>query len=559
MLSHLVIRNFAIIEHLEIAFHKGLTVLTGETGAGKSIVIDALNLILGGRASTDVIRTSEDEAVVEGIFELGKQHAARAAAILESEGIAPEKNQLLVRRIISRSGRNKVFVNGSLTSVSTLASVTRGLVDISGQHEHYSLMDEDRHLEILDAFGELLGDRDQVASDYDVVRRLLAEKRQLEADMRDRMHRIDFLKYQLVELDGAKLEEGEEERLNEEYLRLKNAEKIGGAVVGAAGHLYENEHSAGAAIGEAIELLRTVTTYDSSLEETIERLKEAKILVQDTARDLQYRDDIEEDPRRLDEVQSRLEKLKRLRRKHARDIDELIAYADEMRQELHRLENAEERGDQLEIEISRAREVALGSARALSKKRRKAAKKFSAAVESELEALNMGRTQFVLDIKPDDPGSEDANLTARGIDVVTFRIAPNVGEEPKPLSKIASGGELSRIMLAIKSVLAGRDDISTYIFDEVDSGISGETADRVGEKIRTTAADHQVLCITHLPQIASRGDHHYLIAKSVVAGRTQSTLTPLEMEGRVEEVARMLGGARVTSKTLEAARELIQR
>jgi DNA repair protein RecN (Recombination protein N) len=554
MLSHLVIRNFAIIEHLEIAFHRGLTVLTGETGAGKSIVIDALNLLLGGRASTDVIRTSEDEAVVEGIFELGKQHASRVTALLEAEGIAPESHQLLVRRIISRSGRNKVFINGSLASVSTLGLVTRGLVDISGQHEHYSLIDEDRHLEILDNYGGLRRERDQVASDYDAVRRLLAEKRELENDMRDRLQRIDFLKYQLAEIDQAKLEEGEEARLNEEYLKLKNAEKIGGAVLGAAGHLYENEYSAGAAITESIELLRTVTTFDPSLTETIERLEEAKIIVHDTARELQYRDDIDADPHRLDAVQSRLEKLKRLRRKHARDIDELIAYGAEMRDELRRLEGAEERGDELDAELERARGVALESARKLSEKRQKVATRFSKAVEGELAALNMGRTTFVLDFQ-----THDENLGPRGIDQVTFRIAPNVGEEPKPLAKIASGGELSRIMLAIKSVLADRDDISTYIFDEVDSGISGETADRVGEKIAATAADHQVLCITHLPQIASRGDQHYLIAKTVVKGRTQSTLTPLELEGRVEEIARMLGGARVTPKTLEAARELIQR
>ncbi len=554
MLSHLVIRKFAIIDHLEIAFHRGLTVLTGETGAGKSIIIDALNLLLGGRASTDVIRTSEDEAVVEGIFELRKQHASRVTAVLESEGIAPESNQLLVRRIISRSGRNKVFINGSLASVSTLALVTRGLVDISGQHEHYSLVDEERHLDILDAYGDLLKDRDQVASDYDTVRRLLAEKRELEADLRDRLHRIDFLKYQLTEIQAAKLEPGEEASLNEEYLRLKNAEKIGGAVVGAAGHLYENESSAGAAIAEAIELLRSVTSFDPKLEETIEQLKGAKIVVQDVARELQFRDDINADPRRLDEVQSRLEKLKRLRRKHGRDIEELIEHAAEMKAELNRLENAEERGEVLEAELEKARGVALDAARSLSEKRTKAAKRFSKAVEEELGALNMGRTTFVLENIPDEE-----RLSARGIDHVTFRIAPNEGEDPKPLSKIASGGELSRIMLAIKAVLADRDDISTYIFDEVDSGISGETADRVGEKIAATAADHQVLCITHLPQIASRGDHHYLIAKNVVDGRTQSTLTPLEIEGRVEEVARMLGGARVTAKTLEAARELIQR
>lgn len=563
MLSHLVIRNFAIIEHLEIPFYDGYTVLTGETGAGKSIIIDALNLLLGGRASTDVIRSDEDEAVVEAIFTPADARLETINARLEAEGIATGKD-LVVRRIVSRSGRNKVFVNGGLSTVSALAEVTRGLVDISGQHEHYSLFDVAQHVGMLDGFADVGALREAMGEAYGRVAELRRALDRIRKGVQERLNRIDFLRFQLSEIDEARLEAGEDDKLKEELDTLKHAEKIVDATRQAASLCYEGNSAAAEQLSEAIDQLGRAAQWAPQLAEMAERLEEARIGVEEVARELAtYNRDIDSDPARLDDVVERLELIKRLKRKHgAADVDMILAKAEDMRAELDELENAEERGGQLEEDLAQARQEALSIAKKLSQKRREAAGRLETQIEAELGDLNMKHTRFVVSFAPAElPAGDlaDAELTLgpEGFDQVEFLIAPNAGEEPRPLAKIASGGELSRIMLAFKTVLVERDAVETYVFDEVDTGIGGQTADVVGAKISGTADAHQVLCITHLPQIASRSDHHYLVEKLLEDGRTRSRIRPLDDEERVEELARMLGGTRVTAKTRDAARELL--
>ncbi|MEZ4458307.1 MAG: DNA repair protein RecN [bacterium] len=560
MLSHLVIRNFAIISHLEIPFHRGLTVLSGETGAGKSIVIDALNLLLAGRATTDVIRTDEDQAVVEGIFELGHQREA-VTETLHELGIETNEGQLLIRRIVSRSGRNKVFINGCLTTLNTLAEVTRGLVDISGQHEHISLMNPDRHVAMLDEFAVLADLGAVMRQQFAAVRQLRGELSTLRDNVRERLNRIDFLKYQLQEIDAAKLKLGEEEELERELQVLKHAEKIVDTTQRAESLLYTADGSANERVAEAIHLLTRVTSYDTNLEPLLARLNEAIYAIEDVSRELAgYNDQLDADPARLDHIQGRLEALKHLKRKHGVDVETILVEAAGMRAELQKLENSEERVAELEALLSKAEADAFKTAVKLSKERRQAALLLARSVEKELFDLNMPNARFQVRFEPEQIPSrvEDAHLSEGGLDTLEFLLAANAGEAPKPIQRVASGGELSRIMLAIKGVLAERDSIATYIFDEVDTGIGGSTADMVGAKIAETASDHQVICITHLAQIASRGQHHYLVEKVVNDAKTETIIRPLTAEERIEEIARMLGGARVTSKTREAAEELLQ-
>ena len=582
MLSHLVIRNFAIIEHLEIPFRDGYTVFTGETGAGKSIIIDALNLILGGRASTDVIRTDEDEAAVEGIFEADGARLERINAILEEQGIETA-DELLIRRRVRHNGRNKVFINGSLSTVTTLREVTRGLVDISGQHEHYSLLDADGHVDLVDQFGELQDRRSSMADAYGRVRDVRSKLEELQGDVRERLNRIDFLEYQLSEIDDAGLTPGEDEELQEEFNRLKHAEDIGESAQAALQVCYEGNNSAVEQLAEGLKRLREAARHDDSLEELVARLDEAKIEAEELSLELQdYLSGIEVDPGRLDAVVERIDLISRLERKHdVSDIEALLQRADEMREEIDRLQNAEARTEELEQELEDAERVAFDIARGLSEERRAAAERLRNHVEEELGDLNMKNTRFIAEFGPEEvpdadtelkgriqheadasetgqqPLLESLTLSERGFDEVEFLIAPNVGEEPRPLSKIASGGELSRIMLAIKSVLMERDEVGTYIFDEVDAGIGGTTADVVGEKIRRTADSHQIVCITHLAQIASRADYHYRVEKTEKGGRTHSTVEHLDEDERVDELARMVGGANVTGKTRDAAREML--
>ena len=583
MLTHLVIRNFAIIEHLEIPFHDGFTVLTGETGAGKSIIIDALNLLLGGRASTEVIRTQEQEAVVEGVFELGEGMHDAIQGRLDARGMCQGEGELIVRRILSRTGRNKVFVNGSPTTVGVLAELMEGVVDISGQHEHYSLLDAQRHVEILDDYAELGPLREQMSVAWEEVSRVRCAIRHIRQDARSRVGRIDYLRFQLEEIDAARLNVGEEEELEGRVDRLRHAERLRQAGQVSLQLLEDGEVNVSSQLSEAMGVLARVRAWDEGIEGHCERLDELMIGIEELARDLRsHLLDLEEDPGQLDVMIERLDEVKRLKRKHGDSIEQILLHAQQMRQELEELEQAEQRSHHLGADLQLAEANAYKIAGRLSRARRQAAQLLEHCLEEELEDLNMARTQFVVRFfpaqvpgqealeqagarGPGEVGEDDGvpgesgrlELGPRGFDVVEFLISPNLGEEPKPLAKIASGGELSRVMLVMKSALLERDRVGTYVFDEVDTGIGGTTADRVGMKIQKAATKHQVLCITHLPQIASRAQSHYLVEKVVACGRTQSRIRPLEQAERIEEVARMLGGVRVTDTTIEAAREMI--
>jgi DNA repair protein RecN (Recombination protein N) len=433
-------------------------------------------------------------------------------------------------------------------------------VDISGQHEHHSLLASERHVDVLDAFAELADDRQAMGEAYGKVSRLRSALTKLHQNISMRAQRIDFLRFQLDEIESVDPQQGEDEGSRQELSVLRNAEKLSSATRIAIKRLYDDQDSAVERVVTASTELVRAGAYDVRLAEHGARLEEARIVVEDVVRELQgYQDQFDADPRRLDKVQERLEELRRLERKHGGDIPAVLEAASQMRAELDDLENSEQRSAELEAELASAEDAAFDVALKLSRKRRAAAIVFAEAIETELCDLNMARTRFVVDFGMELPGTAaEVTVSAAGFDQVEFLIAPNVGEEPKSLSRIASGGEMSRIMLAIKTVHSDRDSIATYIFDEVDAGIGGETADMVALKLRGTASGHQVLCITHLPQIASRGHHHYRVEKRTADGRTQSTIRPLDTEERVDELARMLGGTRITDKTRDAARELLR-
>ena len=467
--------------------------------------------------------------------------------------------------------------------MTALRKVTRGLVDISGQHEHYSLLEAEGHVDIVDRFAELADEGRQMAEAYGEVRRLRGRLEELRGDVRERLNRIDFLEYQLSEIDEAAPEAGELEELQEEFNRLKHAEEIGESAQKALHVSYEGNDSAVEKLSVAQKHLADAARHDPELDELAERLDEARIEAEELSLELQdYLADVDVDPARLDSVIERMDLLNRLKRKHdAADLEDLVARADEMREEIDTLQNAEARTAELEDDLEEAERNAFEVARNLSEERRMAAERLQSRVERELTELNMESTRFIVrfdpeqlpeadaalagDIHHEEDASEDGQqsllqgltLSETGFDEIEFLISPNIGEEARPLAKIASGGELSRIMLAIKSVLMERDSVESYIFDEVDTGIGGTTADVVGEKIRRTADTHQTVCITHLAQIASRGDFHYRVEKTERDGRTHSKIEQLAPEERVEEITRMLGGSSASEKTREAARDLL--
>ncbi|MEL6178588.1 MAG: DNA repair protein RecN, partial [Myxococcota bacterium] len=516
MLTYVIIRDFAIIDHLEIAWGSGFSTLTGETGAGKSILINALNLILGGRASTDVIRAGAERAVVEATFELSPQRRAQIDPILTPQGIDCG-DELIIRRMVIRNGRNKAFVNGSVVSVSTLHEVTRGLVDISGQHEHYSLIDPEQHVTVLDNFGGLQDLAGRVASDIDRLGRLRSEVRRLVNSERERLARLDFLKFQLNAIDTHLLSPLQERELNEEVHMLRHAEMLREQTAEINQRLHDGQFAASDALGEASSTLTRLLRYDERLSPIVEILESARIQLDEAARELRgYTDKLNVDPERLEMLEETLYEHQQLKRKYGDDHDEIMERVEAMRAELKGLLQANNRIEQAKAEVKALQQQVMAEARTLSSARSKTAKQLKESVEAELSQLGMVHCRFAVQIEHRDGDGRSAtdltllgaeSLNARGLDVVEFMLRPNPGAGWGPLARIASGGELSRIMLAIKTGLMATDPIETYVFDEVDTGIGGATADIVGEKIKTVARNKQVICITHLPQIASYGNH----------------------------------------------------
>jgi DNA repair protein RecN (Recombination protein N) len=566
MLSELQIRDFAIIDELEISFSKGLNVLTGETGTGKSIIINAVNMILGDKASDDLIRTSAKEGIVEALFDIGGNEALDEK--LREKGFEG-KTSTVMKRVISRGGKSRAFINGSLATLTLLSAIGEEFLNIYGQHEHQSLQRHERHIDILDEFGGLMGLR---LIYQDRFRRLMQIKKEL-GELKAHEERIsrerELMTFQLGEIESAKLQPREDQCLTEERGVLTNAEKLLEHSGGAEHILYSGESSIVEKLNGVLERVRELVRIDPSVSPSVQSLESAIYQVEDVALSLRsYGQKVDVNPERLEEVEARLDEISRLKRKYGPTLSDIFAFKKKVEGELRGMATSKDRAGELESEEMKLEEEILSLAKGLTEKRSMIARRLEGEVEKELADLGMGKTRFQVLIEGVDKGITkevhgdlkigEFHLNAKGMDVVEFLISPNIGEALKPLSKIASGGELSRIMLAMKTILAEMGAGQTLIFDEVDAGIGGATAEVVGRKLHALSRRHQVLCVTHLPQIACFADTHHFVSKETKGGRTITRVQRLEGDGIADEIARMLGGVRITSRTRAHAREMIE-
>ena len=560
MLVELSVKNVVLIDRLVLELTPGFNVLTGETGAGKSMLVDALGLVLGGRARPDIVRGGEREAEVEALFEIAPE--SRIAAKLEAAGV-PCDRELVIRRVVQAEGRSRAFVNGRICTVAQLAELAPELCDIASQHESVSLTDPNCHLEYLDAFGKLDDAREALGQEVDELARVAKELESVRDAERGRAEREDFLAFQLREIEELAPERGEESELENERGRLRHAEKLGKASRGAADRLYEGEGAICDELGRLGADLDQAAEIDSSLAPLARSIESARSELADAARALgRYAESVESNPARLGEVEERLFRLQKLLRKHGPTTADLLAFKDSIAREIEGFARSVDRAEELTIARERSLAKAGSLARALSKKRRDAAEKLADAVGRELALLGMGRARVIVDVAPtaNIAGSlevDGARLTRSGLDRVEFLIAPNKGEDPRPLRRIASGGELSRALLALKRVLAEKGPAGLYVFDEVDAGVGGAIAEVIGRSIAEVARHRQVLCITHLAQIAALADTHYVVDKSEARGRTTTSLKKLDDRARVDEIARMIGGVKIGDAARRAAAEML--
>ena len=564
MLKELSIRNFAIIDDLRIRFSPGFTILSGETGAGKSILINAVNLLLGSRASATLIRTGCDTAELEALFNLPLD--TKAAMILAEHGYPVDKN-LLIRRTISRSDSNRIYIGGRLATMQLLGAVTENLASISGQHAHQSLLKEDQHLMILDQFADLLLLRQKHVDNYRLVSTQMDRVNKLKALKDRQIEKNDLLQFQKMEIESAAISEEEEANLEQERIRLKNSEYLFQSVHQAVEELYSRQGSVTEQADVVHRNLEKAAGIDSALASRVKQLSEINYQLEDLATDLRdYLKTVQMDESRLEWVEERLDLINKLKRKYGGSVKSTIDHLVTISQKLTELGNLDEEIAKAEQELSASHRQLIDLSTRLSKLRKSAAKELAEKVEKELANLNMPQTQFkvAMNSLPADKQTDrclqagSQQIFETGVDRVSFQIAPNIGEELKPLAAIASGGELSRIVLALKAILAASETVETIIFDEVDAGIGGGTAEVVGSKLSDLATRHQVLCITHLPQIAKFGSHHFRITKKVLDGRTLTMIEPLGDDDRIVEIARMLGGVDITATTLNHARELLK-
>jgi len=598
MLRHLRVTNFAILSDVAIELGPGMNVLTGETGAGKSLIVEAVNLLRGGRASADIPRTGADEAVVEAIVEVPVDLRARVASVLEGAGLPKgedDEHEVFIRRVIQRGGRSRTYVNGALTTAARLAELGALLIDLSGQHQHQGLVDASRHLDLIDAFARgSSADREAAHPLLDAMTAAWSELRQcddelaaLGGDEREREARVDYLRYQLEELEGAALAPGEDLAIDLERARLASVDQLQSAARRAEELLYGDDESARDRVAAAARELERVLRVDPGLEPVARQCTEIETLIDDAADHLRsYADKLEGDPERLAYLDERLALIRRLVRKHGATsttssskhagdrvegtaspstsqsgLELVLAKAVELRAELDALTSRDVLLSQLAARRAKAESAALSAATALAKSRKQAARKLEKDVAGSLAELGMASAQLTVVIEP-------RPLGPTGADRVELMLASNKGEDTRPLTKVASGGELSRIMLALKLALRRADEVATYVFDEVDTGIGGATAQVVGAQIRAVSASHgpdgergvdggrQVLCVTHLPQIAAFADHHFHVEKTEIAGRTETHVRKLNAAARKDELARMLGG-QATSKARAHAAELL--
>jgi DNA repair protein RecN (Recombination protein N) len=561
MLVHLSISNFAIIKQLEFSLKSGLNILSGETGAGKTIIINAMNLILGGRASADLIRSGCKEASVEALFEFPEN---RSLTEMLSELGFSFKRELLIKRSIFREGRNKILINGSMATLQMLSRVGAMLISISGQHEHQLLLKQDNHLYLLDDFGGLSDERLDLNELFNAYKLLKDEINHLKKEITETGERQDLTQFQIQEIEKAEISPGEDAKVAEEKRRLQHSKELLEIVTEGYQRLYERNDSVLSSISQCIKSVDKGAEIDPGLAPIKESLAEIEIKLEDASLALRdYEKTIHMDPHRLEEVEERLELLNGLKRKYGPTLEDVLKYKNKLAAMMYDLDEKKGKLDKLGRERQGLETGLMSRAAALSRKRQKAAGGLGKAVEKELKDLHMAETKFK--VKFDEGYGEQRELQdvkveevrLDGLDQVEFMISPNIGEDLRPLARIASGGELSRIMLALKTILARTASVETVIFDEVDSGISGATAEVIGEKLSSLAAYHQILCITHLPQIASQGQNHFLVSKGVFSGRTQTIISGLEPEERVQEIARLLGGKEITPRAVAHAREML--
>lgn len=554
MLTELNIRNFAIIDELKIAFDGGLTVISGETGAGKSIIIGAVGLLLGDRANADMIRSFEDAAIVEALFDIRAYPGLREKVREMGFG---DGQELIVRRVVSRSGKNRVYINGALAPLASLAAIGESLINVCGQHEHQMILDPENHADILDEFGGLLPLRSAYRQVYDRYRALSERLRGLQELRKKREEREDLLRFQIGEIARAEIRRADEDAgLLEEKKIIANVQKL----IDLAGAAYETLYGksdavltelrgASAAVKEIRKIDAALKLTEGEMDELYYRIEDAAFTLRDYAKGHSY------DPARMESIEERLELLGRLKRKYGGTLDAVLNRQAEAEEELRSIASVEE-----EIAVSiaaiaaeRGRLAETGGT--LSGKRKEAAADLKTVIEAEIRTLGMENARFAVNFGEMPEG--DAAFNERGMDTPEFHLSTNIGEELKPLRGIASGGELSRIMLALKKALAQTGSVGTIVFDEVDSGIGGAMAQIVGRKLKEVSGHHQVLCITHLPQIACCADRHYRVVKRVAGNRTNTAVSVLSEEERLEEIARMLGGIELTEKTRDHAREML--
>ncbi len=563
MLCELSIKNFAIIDDLRIQFGAGLTILSGETGAGKSIIINAVNLILGSRASATLVRTGAESAELEALFEIAPQ--SRAAATMAEHGYEVSDG-LIIRRVISTSDRHRIYINGRLATMLILKAVTQNLASISGQHAHQGLLKEDQQLLILDHFGDLIPLRTEVWTDFHEIVPLIQKRNELMALKSRQAEHIELLSFQKREILEAAILPDEDRQLEQERNRLKNAETLYRTVHDSIETLYGQNSAVVDRLVETRKALEKAAQFDPELSSTTKRVADAAFGIEDIAENLRsYLKAVHMDERRLEEIEIRLDTLNKLKRKYGGSLEASALHLESIEKELYRTENITDQIAATEKKLTALQSQLSRHALALSKQRAKTAKALAAKVEKQLSSLKMSQTEFEVSLTrtPEDR-SADPHLninghtpTDTGIDRLAFMIAPNVGEALKPLAQIASGGELSRVVLALKSILAASDSVESIVFDEVDAGIGGGVAEVVGKQLFHLARHSQVICITHLPQIATFGDHHFKVMKAVSKGRTRTSLAALDHPQRIDEIARMLGGEKITPATLEHAREML--
>ena len=554
MLQAIKIRNFALIENAEIPFEKGLNVLSGETGAGKSIVLEAISLLLGGRAQTEVIRSGAEEAVVEGLFEVSELPWLKER--LNEVGIELDQNELLIKRTINRNGKNRIFMNGELATLSMLSTVCEDLVDLCGQHEHQSLFKATEQIHLMDRFAGLEDLASATRAAYKKAVALLEERESLKKKEEERVQRLAFIQFQIEELAQAGLRPGEDEELLSEKRLLQSSEQrmqlmnqVDSALAGEEGALH--------ALKLAANKARALSQMDESADEMFRSIERALLEVEESSRQVaSYLGREDSSPERMESIQERLSLITNLKRKYGAGIEDILAHQARLAEESDLLQNIGTKLDSLEGEYERSRTSALTLARELFQKRRKGAEAFTKAVSKELKELRMQDAEITLALEfSEDIGTYGPESLGT---VVELLVQTNLGEGRKPIQKIVSGGELSRLMLAIRRVIADKGGIGVYLFDEIDAGLGGQTAFTVGKKLKSVARYNQVLCITHVPQVACFADHHLSISKHVAKGRTVTEVSALSDSERKEEIARMLGSEKLTPSALKNAKELIE-